>query len=386
MNAKKILALILVAVLTAGLLSGCGPNDTGTLKVGGIAPMSGSLATYGISLQRGAQLAAEEINALGAVQFDLRFEDDENDPEKSVAAYRSLEEWGMKVFLGSATSAPNVATSGLSNADLIFTFNPTESSTEALGGTSSTPRREHVFQMGLSDAGQGDFSAQYLKGQFPDSKVAVLYESDNPFSTGACNSFQTTAGALGLNIVSISSISDSNDDFTAQLTAARDSGADLVFLPVYYDTAALVLTQANKLGYSPSFFGTDGMSQILSADDFDPALAENLMFIASFLPIASDGATKKFIEAYQAKYNELPNQFAAAAYDSIHAIYGSLYLSQGLSTMNRDQLTPLMTELVGGTLVFTGLSGDDLNWDETGTSPRQSRVAVIRDGVCTWME
>jgi branched-chain amino acid transport system substrate-binding protein len=380
MKMKKILAVLLITVLTAGLLTGCIPDDTGTVKIGAIAPMTGSLSAYGTSIQRGAQLAADEIGTYGGIKFDIRFEDDQNDPAKSVEAYHLLKEWKMQLFLGSATSAPAIATAELSTSDNIFSLNPTASALQVVGGTADVPRRENVFQLSLTAEKQGEYAALYINGQSLGTKVAVIYQSDDEASTQSFAGFKASAGNTGLNIVSESAFTAGTTDFTAQLTAARDSGADLVFLPLYYDTAALILTQANDLGYSPAFYGTAGLTGLLKAENFDTALAEGVMFLSSFIPGSSDEANENFVEIYQAKYGEAPDQFAAAAYDCVYTFYGSFTLAKRTSDMPATELTSPLAKLFAGDLVLTGLTGEDMGWDETGTVTKTPVTAVFSGG------
>ena len=183
---KRVFALAMAAVMTVGLLAGCGEKkvdptpsassngEVGTpaanaIKVGGVGPLTGGAAIYGNAAARGAQIAADEINAKGGLQIDLRYEDDAHDAEKSVNAYNTLKGWGMQVFLGSVTSTPGVATSVEANNDHMFYLTPSASSTDVLGGvanpltgTVDIQRKDNVFQMCFVDPNQGSASAQYI--------------------------------------------------------------------------------------------------------------------------------------------------------------------------------------------------------------------------------
>ena len=267
---KKILSILLAALLCVSLFAACGEskpapaadNKTETaaaIKIGGIGPLTGGAAIYGNAAKNGATIAAEEINALGGLQIDLRYEDDAHDADKSVNAYNTLKGWGMQVSLGSVTSTPGVATSVEANGDHIFYLTPSASSTDVLGGianpltgTVDIPRKDTVFQMCFVDPNQGSASAQYIADQKLATKVAVIYKNDDVYSTGVYNSFAPKAAELGLDIVSTTTFTeDTKTDFSVQLNDAKSAGADLVFLPMYYDAAALILTQANAMGYAP---------------------------------------------------------------------------------------------------------------------------------------
>ncbi len=325
---KKMISILLVAVLCVGLLAGCGESKPAAdakdaapaaIKIGGIGPLTGGAAIYGNAAKNGATIAVEEINALGGLQFELRYEDDAHDAEKSVNAYNTLKGWGMQVSLGSVTSTPGVATSVEANGDHIFYLTPSASSTDVLGGianpltgTVDIPRKDTIFQMCFVDPNQGSASAQYISDQKLGEKIAVIYKNDDVYSTGVYNSFSKKAGELGLNIVSTTTFTeDTKTDFSVQLNDAKGAGADLIFLPMYYDAAALILTQADAMGYAPKWFGIDGMDGILSVDGFNTALAEGVMLLTPFNADADDERTKSFVEKYQKAYGEIPSQFAA---------------------------------------------------------------------------
>ena len=164
---KKLLAILLAACLVFAF-AGCGEKTSGdAIKLGGIGPISGAAAVYGQAVQRGAEIAVEEINALDGLKFEFKMQDDEHDAEKSVNAYNSLKDWGMQILVGSVTTQPCIAVSTESNADNIFELTPSASSTDVLGGQPDADgnvtiqRKNNVFQMCFTDPNQGIASAQY---------------------------------------------------------------------------------------------------------------------------------------------------------------------------------------------------------------------------------
>lgn len=401
---KKFLALLLVLALTLGLAA-CGGDDGGkdvpgqssgpALRIGGVGPLTGGAAIYGNAAKGGAEIAAEEINALGGLQIELRYEDDAHDAEKSVNAYNTLKDWGMQVFLGSVTSAPGAATAAESNGDHIFYLTPSASSTAVIGGVANpltgsvdTPRRDNVFQMCFVDPDQGAYSAQYISDNGLGSKIAVIYKNDDVYSTGIFNSFSAKAGELGLDIVSVTTFTtDSQTDFSVQIADAKNSGADLVYLPTYYEANALILTQANAAGYSPKYFGVDGMDGILSVKGFDAALAEGVMLLTPFNADAEDERTKSFVSKYQEKYGDVPNQFAADAYDCVYAIYEALKDEEGVTEASASDLCDKLTaKFTGGSFTFTGLTGENMTWDATGAVSKYPRGMYIENGAYVGMD
>ena len=262
---KKMLAMLLAMAMLLVVFAGCGKNDStksdaAVFKIGGCGPLTGGAAIYGNAVKNGAQIAVDEVNALGGIQLELRYEDDAHDAEKSVNGYNTLKDWGMQIFLGSVTSTPCVATSAESSADNIFCLTPSASSTDVLGGvqnpltgTIDVERKANTFQMCFMDPNQGSASAQYISEKKLGTKIAIIYKNDDVYSTGIYNSFMTKAKELGLNVVSTTTFTeDTQNDFSVQIADAKDNGADLIFLPMYYTPASLILRQSNDIGYKPS--------------------------------------------------------------------------------------------------------------------------------------
>ena len=238
---KKFLAFTMAAAMTLSLAACGGGSSSGSntsadgsgsaaFKLGGTGPLTGDASIYGLAAQRGAQIAVDEINAEGgAIQFELKYEDDVNDPEKAVNAYNALKEWGMQISLGSVTTQPCIATSSYNFADSIFALTPSASSPDVISG------KDNVYQMCFSDPNQGTASAKYISEQKLGEKVFIIWKSDDNYSTGIKDKFVAEAETLGLNVVGNATFTaDSKNDFTVQLTQAKQAGADLLFLPIYY--------------------------------------------------------------------------------------------------------------------------------------------------------
>lgn len=399
---KKFLALVLALAMTLALAACSNNGDTpnsdapeggnnggAVIKIGGAGPLTGGAAIYGNAAKGGAEIAVEEINAMGGLQIDLRYEDDAHDPEKSVNAYNILKDWGMQVFLGSVTSAPGAATAAESNGDHIFYLTPSASSTDVVGGVANPitgsvdiPRRDNVFQMCFVDPDQGTYSAQYISDNKLGENIAVIYKNDDVYSTGIYNSFAAKAKELNLNIVSTTTFtSDSQTDFSVQIADAKNNGADLIYLPTYYEANAMILTQANAIGYTPKYFGVDGMDGILSVKGFDTSLAEGVMLLTPFNADAEDARTQSFVTKYQEKYGDVPNQFAADAYDCVYAIYEALKDEDVSSdTTASDMCDLLIAKFTSPDFKFTGLTGENMTWDASGAVSKYPKGMYIQDG------
>ena len=391
---KKFLSLMLAVMMTAGVFAGCSGEETSSaasgtdstasadstapsgtaFKIGGTGPLTGSAAIYGTAVQNGAQIAVDEINAMGGIQFELRYADDENDPEKAVNAYNSLKDWGMQLSMGSVTTVPGEATSVECYNDRIFTLTPSAS------GPSVIADKDNVFQMCFSDPNQGTAAAQYIADKGLGTKIAVIYKNDDSYSKGIFDKFKAEAETRGLEIVSESTFTTSSEnDFTVQLGEAKNAGADLVFLPIYYTPASLILTQANNMDYHPAFFGVDGMDGILTVEGFDTSLAEGVMLLTPFNADAEDEMTQNFVTTYQEKYGSVPNQFAADAYDCIYAYKTALETAGCTPDMTAEELCEKMMETFP-TITMDGLTGTGITWDSTGAVSKEPKGMVIQNG------
>ena len=391
---KKVVCMVLAAVMLMACLAGCGssaatpsatdapasdagPSDApaaAAFKLGGTAPLTGGAAIYGNAVKNAAQIAVDEINAKGGIQFELRYEDDQNDTEKVVNAYNTLKDWGMQISLGSVTSKPCEVTSVDTYADRIFALTPSASS------VATTEGKDNQFQMCFTDPNQGSASAQYIADKGLATKVAVIWKSDDVYSKGIYETFKTAAANLGIEIVSDTTFADGNDtDFSVQIADAQSNGAELVFLPIYYQPASLILAQAAAAGYDPEWFGVDGMDGILSMKGFDTSLAEGVMLLTPFNADSTDERTAAFVKKYQELYGEVPNQFAADAYDCVYAYAQALEAAGATPEMSADELCTAMIEQFT-TMTFDGLTGTGMTWNAEGQVTKSPKGMVIQDG------
>ena len=345
-------------------------------KIGGIGPVTGAAAVYGLAVKNGAQIAVDEINADGGIngyQIEFNFQDDEHDAEKSVNAYNTLKDWGMQVLMGTVTSAPCVAVADKTNADNMFQITPSGSSVECA-------QNPNVFRVCFSDPDQGAASATYIAENKLAEKIAVIYDSSDVYSSGIYEKFAAEAANQGLEIVDAEAFTaDSNKDFSTQLQKAKDAGADLVFLPIYYTEASLILKQADTMGYAPKFFGCDGMDGILQVENFDTKLAEGLMLLTPFAADAQDELTQKFVTSYKENYGETPIQFAADAYDAINAIKAAMEEADITPETSVSDTCDKMKEAMLNIKV-NGLTGEDMTWTEDGEPHKAPKAVKVVDG------
>lgn len=398
---KKLLSLALALAMALSLAacgngSSSGDSTSGsgsqtasdgsiTIKIGGIGPLTGSNATYGLATYYGAQIAVDEINALDSnIKLEYRFEDDTGVNETAVSAYSTLKDWDVDVIYGCTTTGPCVAVAAETFADRYFQITPSASSPDV------TDSKDNVFQMCFTDPNQGVTAANYVKDNNLATKVGVIYNNGDSYSTGIAQGFIEEAKALGLEVVAEETFpADTNTDFNVQLNACKNGGAELVFMPIYYGPASLVLAQANQMGYDPIFFGGDGMDGILTGiEGFDASLAEGLMLMTPFNAASEDERTAAFVEKYQADYKDIPNQFAADGYDCVYAIYNALQKIDNLAEIAAMDYTERHEALCDALIsVFTssdfsvdGLTGSAMTWQTNGEVSKDPMVVVIENG------
>ena len=354
------------------------PAGTVTIKVGGIGPLTGDLAQYGTATEWGAQVAVDEINALnGPIRLEYDFQDDTGMAETGVAAYNSLKDWDVDVIYGTTTTAPCVAVASETFADRYFQLTPSASSPDVTAG------KDNAFQMCFTDPGQGVAAANYLKDNNLGTKIGVIYNNGDAYSTGIAQAFAEKAKELGLDVVATQTFpADTTTDYTVQLNACKDAGADLVFLPIYYTPASLILAQAKQMSYAPIFFGADGMDGMLDMEGFDKSLAEGLMLMTPFNASAADSRTTTFVESYKKlSGGVLPNQFAADGYDCMYAIYEACCQIEGVGEMDHSQLCDALIALfTSGTFKVDGLTGTGMTWLESGEISKDPVVVKVENG------
>lgn len=386
---KKVLAMLMAALMVAAMFTGCSSSKSatettaaaaaataGTVKIGMSGPLTGGASAYGLAVKAGMEVAVEEINAKGGLQIEFNAQDDEADGEKAVSAYNVLKDWGMQVMAGQVTTGSALAVAPESTADNMFNLTPSASAESlALSGA-------NIFQMCFTDPNQGASAAELVSTKALGTKVGVIYDSSDDYSSGLYKGFSDKAAELGLEIVATTSFTaDNKADLSTQVTQCQDAGADLVFLPIYYTEAAQILSYANKIGYAPKFFGCDGMDGILTVEGFDTSLAEGLVLMTPFDANASDEATQSFVAKFKEKMDGLvPNQFAADGYDVIYALYNAMTAAGITGSESASEICTAL-EAQFATMTIDGLTGTGMHWDENGMISKAPAAVVIENGV-----
>ena len=380
---KKILCMVLSAAMLMGILCACGNTKTDdgknsgntVFKIGSIGPTTGDAAEYGNAVMNAAQLAVDEINAAGGIngyKVEFMSADDMGDAQKAVNAYNDLKDKGMQILMGTVTSTPCMTVAENTHDDNMFMLTPSGSAVECV-------KYDNAFRVCFSDPNQGIASADYIADQKLGTKIAVIYDSSSAYSKGIYEKFKSEAAAKNLTLVSETAFTkDSNKDFTVQLQQAKSAGADLLFLPIYYTEASLILSQANKMGYAPKMFGVDGMDGILKVKNFDTKLAEGVVLLTPFAADAKDELTQKFVNSYKTKFGDIPNQFGADAYDAIYIIKAAIEKAgvtpdQSVSDIC-NALKTAMTQIK-----VDGVTGLGMTWTAEGEPNKSPKGMVIKN-------
>ena len=387
---KKFMCMLMAAAMTLSMAA-CGsksddtntdPNTDGTdsaevqtFKLGTSGPLTGDNAIYGMAVKQGVELAVNEINASDStIKFEFLSQDDEGDGEKAVNAYNNMMDNGMQVLVGPTTTGASIAVADACYTDRTFMLTPSASSTDVTAG------KDNVFQVCFTDPNQGVGAADYMAENFADAKIAVIYRNDDAYSQGIRDAFVKEAGDKGLSIVYQGTFTlDTSSNFSVQLAAAQTAGADLVFLPIYYQPASVILSQAKAMSYEPTFFGVDGMDGILTMPGFDASLAEGVMLLTPFSVNSEDAATQSFVKTYTEKYGVEPNQFAADAYDGVYIVKAALEKAGCTADMSSTDICEALIQVMP-TLSVDGLTGKAMTWNAEGEVSKAPLAAVIENG------
>ena len=366
---KKVVAMFLAAVMALSLVACGSKSDNGgsgddsgteTIKLGGVGPLTGGYANYGLSVQHGAELAVKEINAAGGVngkQLELSFQDSQGDPESAVAAYGKLMDWGMNVSLGAVLSGEPASVVAAAKADDVLVMETTGSADKCIDGN------DKAFRICFYDSYQGTAAADYL--------------TDNDYSVGLYNAFVAECQNTGVTIKETQTFTTAtNTDFSTQVNALASSGVKVVFIPIYAEEASTFLTQAKgKFADDVYFFGADGLDGILGKVSQDVTIADNVLMMTPFAADSADPKVQAFVKAYQDAYNATPDQFAADAYDAVYAVKAAVEAANG-STSGAD-LAAVMP-----TITVEGVTGT-MTWSADGNTNKAASAILYKNGVGT---
>ena len=376
---KKTLSLLLCLAMIAGLMlmpaTAMAAATGEPVKIGTIAPMTGSLATYGESTTNGIKLAIEEINAAGGVlggrPLELAVLDDKGDSTEGANAFNKLVSDGAKAIIGSVTSGVTAGLAVLADSEGMLLLTATATADTVTDGTTS------VFRACFRDSYQGQVGAK-IAVDLGVKKVAVLYASGDAYSSGLYEAFKAAAPELGLEIVATESSSSTADtDYSTQLTNIVASGAELIFAPYYYDSIGpYIVPQARAAGFKGAFVGADGWDGTQNTMIEDKSLYNNCYFTNHYAPDDPSEIVQGFIAKYNEKFGpESLTALAALGYDA-----GKM-LAQAINAAGTDDTAAIIKAMTG--MSFEGVTGS-FTLDETGTPIKQCAVLQYKDGAASF--
>lgn len=375
----KLLCLVLAVMLMVPCFVSCGEtnyaeNNT-KIKIGVSGPLSGGAAVYGIAVKNAAQIAINEINAIEAaggagtlgMQFEFVAKDDEHKATNVSTTYSSLYESGMQISLGTVTTAPGLEFKELANDDNVFILTPSASGDDI-------PEYDNAFQMCFADSNQGSASAVYFNENYQGKQIGIFYKSDEDYSTGIRKTFLDALDASLKNGIKEASFQEGDNDFSSQVEALKT--CDVIFMPIYYTPASQFMTKGKGIVKDNAiYYGCDGLDGIDAIDGFDiTTVPQEVSYLSHFNSGATTGAAKTFIDKYNAAYNEETeplNQFGAAAYDCVWAIYEALKVAKANGkefdvTTSPADFSEILTEVfTSDSFTFHGITGKAVNADGT---------------------
>lgn len=364
---KKLAAAGLATALIAACFTGCGKGDgEKAYFIGATGPLTGSAMSYGISVQNGAQLAVDEINAAGGlngVKFKFEILDDKATPEDASTGYDTLFDKGMQVALGSVTSGSCEAFASKAAKDSLFFMTPSASASNVIAD------RPTAFRVCFGDPDQGTLAAEELTKSF--TNIGAIYDTSDDYSSGIFKAFSDEMAKLGKTFTTQSFDKENNRDFSTQVEALKD--CDVIFLPIYYNEAGLIAKACVAKSCDAVLYGCDGLDGV--AEQIDSTVTNQIKYITPFDANATDKKTADFVANYKAKYNKVPDQFAADGYDAVYVIYEAMKAAG----INDPEIKPadlsakLIPAITDASFSYQGVTGK-MTWDASGAA---TKVPVI---------
>lgn len=372
---SKFAAIALAFAMCAMTFASCGSNANDVYLIGGSGPLTGEYASYGTSVQNGAMLAIKEINAnggLNGVEFKLDMKDDQGDAEKAQNAFNSLYSAGMHASIGSVTSGACVAFATAANENSVFVLTPSASDAKVI------TVGDNVFRVCFGDPDQGVIAANELSANY--TKVGCLYDTSIDYSKGLFDAFEAQMAAngkvAGTDYVAIG-YPEKTTDFATYIDQLKDAGCDVIFLPIYYEAAGLVAKAAAAKGYNVPIFGADGLDGV--AKQIDETVTATISYITPFDVNSTDANIAKFVADYKAAYGVEPDQFAAGGYDAVMILFEAMKKA-GVNDVNitAEELNTILCNTISAEdFSYTGLTGSNMVWDETGACTKAPMIVDV---------
>ena len=377
-SVAKIFASVVAAAMSVTMMASCGKtevenpakNNTGFF-IGATGPLTGTAASYGISVNKGAKLAIKEINEAGglnAVKFKFEMLDDGATSAQASTGYDTLYSKGMQASIGSVTTDSCLAFGARAEADNMFFITPSASASKVI-------KPSNGYRICFSDPDQGDLAAN----NFTDkkyTKIGVVYQSDDTYSSGVYTQFATHFTSAVLTTQSFTSSNKTN--FSMQVTALKAAGVEAIFLPMYYQEAYLIIQEASKQGLTAKYLGSDGLDGLATYAKDNAALVAGVEYITPFDVTSTDSVVSKFVTDFKAEYNSAPDQFAADGYDAVMVVIKAMKAADCKdATISASNLCNVITGVLqNGSFSYKGATGT-MTWNAGGAPQKAATIVTI---------
>lgn len=373
-----------MALAMLGAFSGCsntgdggsasGGSDSDTIRIGGLAPLTGDAASYGVAVNNAIQMAVEDINANGGIdgkQIEYIYYDEKGDTTEATNAYNKLvQDDKVVAIIGDVTTKPTLAVAQTSQQDNIPIITATATAAEV------TLTGPNIFRACFTDPFQGELMASYASEKLGATKVAVLSDMADDYSSGIAEAFVAKAEELGMQVVADEKYQDGDVDFKSQLTNIKGQNPDVLFLPVYYEDLRLISAQAKEVGVTAQLCGADGWDSVLT-DNFDSSVLNGGVFCSQYSTESTDERVQNFISAYKEKYEMDPNMFAVLAYDATNM------MAQAISDAGSTDSQAIIDAMAA--LEYDGLTGH-MTFDEDRNPKKSAVIVSIQDNAYKFVE
>ena len=350
--------------------------DGETIKIGGLAPLTGDVSQYGTAVDNAVKLAVADINAAGGVlgkQVEYICYDEKGDANEAVNAYNKLvNDDGVVALVGDVTSKPTEAVAQRAlddNLPMITASGTAEGITQG---------RPNVFRACFIDPFQGQLMASYAINKLGAKTAAILFDNGDPYSTGIADAFEAYAKENGLEIVAKEGYQTGTPDFNSQLTTIKEKNPDVLMIPVYYQDVALIAVQAKNLGLTSKMLGADGWDGVLEKIDAPNVDAlKDVYFCSQYSAESTDENLQSFLATYKETYGLEANMFAVLGYDAMQIMAAAINKA---GSTDPDAIIAAL-----GETNYAGLTGTT-TFDESNNPVREAIITTVADGAYKFVE
>jgi branched-chain amino acid transport system substrate-binding protein len=384
MKKGTVLITAVILLVSASFLSSCSKTDPDIIKIGVIAELTGDIPAVGASCKNSAEMAAQEINDAGGIQFgdrkykvELIIEDNAGKADQSASAAQKL----ITLQKVTAIIGPNASRYALPAAEIAESgrtvlITPWSTAPKTTLDSRTGASKKYVFRSCFIDPFQGRVLAKFALENLNLKKAAVLYDVASEYNKGIAEFFKEVYEQNGGKVVAFETYTTGDKDFSSQLTKIKEAGPEVIFLPNYYSEVPLQIQQARRLGITVPFIGSDswGSEELLKLCGED---CNGYYFSTHYAADSATEATKKFIAGYQTRFGATPDDVAALTYDS----FGLLW--QAFKTAGKND-RQAVRDALAGIPQYEGVTGN-MQFKEGSGDPIKSAVILkINDGKFTW--